>query len=437
MDRIALSERIEGLAGVFSSESKIAIDLKAMAHVLREADDDSFTKILNPKFSSEEVEAEEDKDAAALMVPPQEPAQRYDQKAKGVKRDLSPEEAKAQLEEWIKQGRPMAKKVVDYIGDLMSKGGPMKTADEEEEISTGASEAVENYWSREANDAVAQNLLRNVLGMEKSVCCDTKRKLTPDQTPDGKHSGVPSRPATLKPDQTPDQVDDLDSNMVEKSRGKVQKEAGKIKGPGNPDGTGPYSGTEECPLSDKDEKKKEASEEKEAKGKAKMVKCPRCKRDVLATTGYCLACKDHIKNMGKGKKTKGKKAAEESEDMGKKEMKAIKDIARAIDSLKELEKKEEEMGMGEPEHEEAEKEILDDLTEDVKKLEDLEKEEGDEDTEDTPDTEDMKALEAAKKTASVQPTYVVAEGIELSGGDAMDDLDIASPEIQRLSTLFN
>jgi len=34
------------------------------------------------------------------------------------------------------------------------------------------------------------------------------------------------------------------------------KSGGKIKGPGKPDGTGPYGGTEECQLSEEEEKKK-------------------------------------------------------------------------------------------------------------------------------------------------------------------------------------
>jgi len=424
MDRIALSERFEGLADVFSSESKIAIDLKAMAHVLREADDDSFTKIINPKFASMGAEAE-DKEAVFKGVAP------ADYKLPESKRSLTPrkltDDEKAKMfDEMIKGGfGQQAKKFVTDIVEKVQGGGMSKGATEEETIEASEEVSENSFWSKEANDTVAQNLLRNVLGMDKQICCDTKSKLTPEQTPDGKHKGVPERPATLKPEQTPDQVDDLDSNMVEKSKGKVRKEAGKIKGPGNPDGTGPHSGTEECPKSE--ENKKEAK----GKGKAKMVKCPKCKGDVLETTGYCLTCKGDIKDMGKGKK-----AAEESKDMEKKEMKAIKDIAKAIDSLKDLEKKEEEMGMGDPEHEEAEKEILDNMTEDVEKLKDLEKEEGGEDTEE--DIEEMKEMEASKKEASTQiQSTVVAEGIELSGGDAMDEISLDSPEIQKLSSLFN
>jgi len=34
------------------------------------------------------------------------------------------------------------------------------------------------------------------------------------------------------------------------------KTAGKIKGPGKPDGTGPYGGTEDCQLSEEEKKKK-------------------------------------------------------------------------------------------------------------------------------------------------------------------------------------
>jgi len=49
-----------------------------------------------------------------------------------------------------------------------------------------------------------------------------------------------------------------------------EKEAGKIKGPGIPDGTGPLGGTPECPLAEKEKKeKKEAAKEPEKKEAAK------------------------------------------------------------------------------------------------------------------------------------------------------------------------
>lgn len=50
-----------------------------------------------------------------------------------------------------------------------------------------------------------------------------------------------------------------------------EKKAGKIKGPGKPDGTGPYSGTDECPM----------SKEKEAKGDEKAEKMEEKAKELL------------------------------------------------------------------------------------------------------------------------------------------------------------
>lgn len=89
-----------------------------------------------------------------------------------------------------------------------------------------ASENKGGYWNREASTAVINNLLRDVVGMEKTVCCDTGRHITKEQTMDG-HRKTVEKPATLKPEQTPEIEDVLKSNMVEKSHGKVRKEAAK------------------------------------------------------------------------------------------------------------------------------------------------------------------------------------------------------------------
>jgi hypothetical protein len=93
----------------------------------------------------------------------------------------------------------------------------------EEEATMTAEASTGMYWNIEASDAVLNNLLRDVVGMDKSICCDTGRKLDKDQKPDGSHKG--EKAPTLKPEQTPDQQKSLDSGIVEKSHGKVQKEA--------------------------------------------------------------------------------------------------------------------------------------------------------------------------------------------------------------------
>jgi hypothetical protein len=122
------------------------------------------------------------------------------------------------------------------------------------------------FWNKEASEAIQSYLLKDVLGMDKAICCDTGRKLEKDQIPDGTHSG--EKAPTLKPEQTPDQKDVLDSGIVEKSHGKVQKEAGSIEGPGVPDGTGPNKDNPECPKN-KEKEDKSAATTQEVKDKAK------------------------------------------------------------------------------------------------------------------------------------------------------------------------
>jgi chemotaxis protein histidine kinase CheA len=61
------------------------------------------------------------------------------------------------------------------------------------------------------------------MGMNKSVCCDTGRHLDKEQIPDGTHK--PTLAPTLKKEQAPDIEKSINSGMVEKSHGAVQKEA--------------------------------------------------------------------------------------------------------------------------------------------------------------------------------------------------------------------
>lgn len=87
-----------------------------------------------------------------------------------------------------------------------------------------ASDAVGSYWTKAASAAVLNNLVRDVVGTDKSICCDTGRHLEKVQTPDGEKAA--KKPATLKEEQTPSIKESLNSGIVEKSHGKVQKEAG-------------------------------------------------------------------------------------------------------------------------------------------------------------------------------------------------------------------
>jgi len=119
-----------------------------------------------------------------------------------------------------------------------------KTAYEAEDVSaeenveskkTQYSEEEGSYsdkWSKDATEAVQTALLSDVLGMEAEA---------------GKKKGPG------KPDGTGPHGDTSECQMSE------EKEAGKKEGPGKPDGTGPYGGTSECQMSNKDQEEKSAA----------------------------------------------------------------------------------------------------------------------------------------------------------------------------------
>lgn len=154
MNRIALSERLDGLSKIFVDGNQIGEDLRAMSFVLKNTSDEAFSKVLNPEFES---------DTSVAQAPMEE--------------------------------------VVETIE---------------------ASTEVGNFWSKEAEEVIVSNLLKSILGVDKSQCCDTKRHLTPNQVPDGGHAGEKAK--TLKPEQVPNQ-EYLDSGIVEKSHGSVRKQA--------------------------------------------------------------------------------------------------------------------------------------------------------------------------------------------------------------------
>ena len=220
-------------------------------------------------------EASEDKDAFLVpnMPPPrstgefmQDRAQRQERQRQLSNKPVTDEALVRAFEKLVSEMNPQKKKEVEKIVmepaqtpdfSMARNVKPMPGLTREEEMAAEASDSdVGMFWTKDASEAILNNLVRDVVGMDKSVCCDTKRKLEKNQVPDGSHNG--EKAPTLKPEQTPDQKDVIDSNMVEKSRGKVQKEAGSKKGPGIPDGTGPHGGTAKCQM------KKEEKEEKEA-----------------------------------------------------------------------------------------------------------------------------------------------------------------------------
>jgi hypothetical protein len=146
-----------------------------------------------------------------------------------------PKGAKAKMISDIAKRRKLDPNMVQSIYEdfmVASKEG----ASEEVE-SCGKKEAsTESAWTKEAFDYIAQNLVHDVLGMDKSICCDTKRHLDKVQMPDAKKSpetkGAVIRQedtgAALKPEQVPDLSVVLESDMYKKSQGAVRKEAAAV-----------------------------------------------------------------------------------------------------------------------------------------------------------------------------------------------------------------
>ena len=182
MDRTALSKRLEGLSSVFASETPIATDLKAMAYTLNKMSDDKFKSILSSEYSAD----------GAILVANEEK----------VEKEVS-DTAKKEEENCCD-----ASKVHDDEG-----AETMKSASE-----------VGLYWNKEASDLILSTLVRDVTGAV----------LTKEQTPDGAKKA--QKPATLKDDQVPSIKEVLDSDMVSKSHGAVQKEAAVLTKEQTPDG---------------------------------------------------------------------------------------------------------------------------------------------------------------------------------------------------------
>jgi hypothetical protein len=161
--------------------------------------------------------------------------------------------------------------------------------------------------------------------MNKSVCCDTGRHLDKEQIPDGTHK--PTLAPTLKKEQAPDIEKSINSGMVEKSHGAVQKEAGSKKGPGK--------SSPKCKINGED---KEASLEDIKKAKAK-------KEDEKA--------KADIESLKKAQKSK-KKASEEEAEEKEEAQKLVEEAKEGLEEAKEkLEEAREEEEKAEKEEKDA------------------------------------------------------------------------------------
>ena len=198
MDRTAIAKRLEGLSKVFASGTPYHRDLKAMAEVLTKVEDEKFKTILSSEFTPDVDASEDIMKMIAVLTPEQK------KKVKQVVTEAEPVQAPAQ----VPMGAPVKQTAFDQP---------------RQNVLVASTESTGMFWSKEASEAVLNNLVRDVVGMDKSICCDTKRHLDKGQVPDGTHNG--EKASNLKPEQTPDQKDVLDSGIVEASHGKVRKEA--------------------------------------------------------------------------------------------------------------------------------------------------------------------------------------------------------------------
>lgn len=238
MDRIALSKRIGGLADVFANDSQMRNELLAMSRALELMPDEKFATILSEAFDADEPMAAQEADATVRgfgMAGPTQKATPYMLERGRAMRGqpdqppvFEPRDPKKALQALLTD--PKVQEAIQSNPQLAQMAKTAGLIPEEEAVSeeTAPQEGTANSWSREATDAVIRNLVGDVLGkeaMDKVQCCDTSRQLTKEQTPDGEKKA--EKPSTLKPEQTPDIAESIDSDMYAKSKGAVRKEASK------------------------------------------------------------------------------------------------------------------------------------------------------------------------------------------------------------------
>ncbi len=222
MDRIALSKRIEGLSSVFTANTPYQLELLAMSTALNKMKDEKFASILDASYTEDAAFTGRFPGSGAGHTPV---APAYTST-----KPLNVQDAHAmalKLEEMA--GKPgIGEQIMSFItgkkAPVIAPVAPHSVApvaphSVAHTMSAEASdETLGSYWNREASEAVINNLLKDVCGMDKSTCCDTKRHLDKEQIPDASHAGLPMKPATLQTKQTPDLEKVLDSNMLAESK---------------------------------------------------------------------------------------------------------------------------------------------------------------------------------------------------------------------------
>jgi hypothetical protein len=221
MDRIALSNSIKELSGVFACDNTIAVDLNAMAHVIENMSDEKFASVVNKEAFGQMFNNPGPKAGPAKM---QEIRQRM--RETGTPGTIRTPEEFAQMavkvfgEGNLKKPGFIQKLVSELKGiakepemaDVPTGEGiptPVTADNHNEDVMDGM------YWNKEASDAVAGALLKDVVGMDKSICCDTGRKLEKKEMPDSEKKQ--ETPSTLKGEQIPQDKENHDSGIVEKA----------------------------------------------------------------------------------------------------------------------------------------------------------------------------------------------------------------------------
>lgn len=211
MDRIALSKRLESFANVFASHTPMNRDLRAMAHVISNMDEERYSSILSEGFVPEIGYAGKGMGPGMGMGP-------------GV--GMKPGKG-------LGFGAPQQKAVVVKIEpqDSDEKSEDAEPSITEAEACKNTESGLEteemSSWDKSASEAVLDSLVRDVVAMDKKFDGESNAKLPSEQIPDNDHKGLPETPKELKDEQTPDLGESYDSGMVDKSKikGGVKKEA--------------------------------------------------------------------------------------------------------------------------------------------------------------------------------------------------------------------
>lgn len=385
MNKIALAERLEGYSKVFATGCPISVDLMAMGKALRNMSEEKFASIIESGYEADEIMEQVESGLLPSAKAPGEYSREQALRSKSPK----VEKAKSILDTMTPAERDVLFSELGWDETKLSKMGSEEDEQNKDSQKPYSGEKmVGEKWSKEASAAILQNLVRDVTGMNKSICCDTNRELTKEQMPDAEKKQ--QTPSSLKPDQIPEQSENLDSDMVAKAKKAkpVNKEAGSKKGPGIPDGTGPMSGTSACPMNKEDkDASSEEHEEKEEKALEEIAEGLEKAQEGL----------DKVEKVEVVEKAMEKKEDEDKEDEGEEKE------ARKMSTEEELAK----MKKQKSDEDKA------------KRMEDIKK-------------KSRPKSEESQKSAGDQK--VSADGVEFEA--SMQDIDIDPEEQKKLASLF-